>query len=243
MMPWQLYELQPTNHIAVYLKRYSTPRYLEDADGNPIVKDGDNKVQYLEGEIQRCTCSAGENTYHGLEVQVPFEYEGKLLYEDSHSSSAPPDSSSLHTQFALDDPQWPKACACGYQFLPGDGFQVIERRVYTSEKHPGQLFTADNAPWGAVMWGGEWALSLVSRQYKEKHAAHRKPFLVKLPSRWKREYWFSPDWQTSRLDGEGWEVSGGLLDFTVSPSINIIGDYHGWIQNGVITDDCEGRVY
>lgn len=43
--------------------------------------------------------------------------------------------------------------------------------------------------------------------------------------------------------GEGWTVTGDAPMITVSPSINVVGSYHGWIQNGVITDDCEGRKY
>lgn len=41
----------------------------------------------------------------------------------------------------------------------------------------------------------------------------------------------------------GWIVTGEMPVITVSPSINAAGAYHGWIQNGVLTDDCEGRKY
>lgn len=40
-----------------------------------------------------------------------------------------------------------------------------------------------------------------------------------------------------------WSVSGDLPNVTVTPSINMVGVYHGWIQNGVITDDCDGRTF
>jgi hypothetical protein len=43
--------------------------------------------------------------------------------------------------------------------------------------------------------------------------------------------------------GDGWTVTGEGSAMTLSPSINIGGIYHGWIRDGVITDDCEGRVY
>lgn len=43
--------------------------------------------------------------------------------------------------------------------------------------------------------------------------------------------------------GDGWTVTGDLPRITVSPSINIVGSYHGWIQNGVISEDCEGRKF
>lgn len=43
--------------------------------------------------------------------------------------------------------------------------------------------------------------------------------------------------------GAGWDVSGEAPKITVSPSINIVGSYHGWIRDGVISDDCEGRKF
>lgn len=30
---------------------------------------------------------------------------------------------------------------------------------------------------------------------------------------------------------------------TVEPSINLHGIYHGFLQQGIITDDCEGRQF
>lgn len=44
-------------------------------------------------------------------------------------------------------------------------------------------------------------------------------------------------------DGKPWDVNGEPPNVTVSPSINLLGVWHGWIRNGVITDDCEGRRY
>ena len=45
--------------------------------------------------------------------------------------------------------------------------------------------------------------------------------------------------------GEGWDVTGdpaaGTL--TVSPSIHIVGLYHGWLRAGVLSDDVDGRQF
>jgi hypothetical protein len=41
----------------------------------------------------------------------------------------------------------------------------------------------------------------------------------------------------------GWTVTGAAPNLTCSPSINAIGDWHGWLQNGVLSDDVEGRTY
>ena len=45
--------------------------------------------------------------------------------------------------------------------------------------------------------------------------------------------------------GAGWVVTGEPPTITISPSINYqLGKgWHGWIRDGVITDDCEGRTY
>ena len=44
-------------------------------------------------------------------------------------------------------------------------------------------------------------------------------------------------------DGGRWAVSGEPPNITVSPSINVEGIYHGFIRDGVITDDVEGRTF
>lgn len=42
---------------------------------------------------------------------------------------------------------------------------------------------------------------------------------------------------------DGWKVYGVPPAITVEPSINMVGIYHGYIRDGVITDDCEGRTF
>jgi len=46
-------------------------------------------------------------------------------------------------------------------------------------------------------------------------------------------------------DGEaaGWEISGEPPRITVRPSINWVGRYHGWLTDGVLSDDLEGRTH
>ena len=49
----------------------------------------------------------------------------------------------------------------------------------------------------------------------------------------------------SAVSGEtrGWQVTGDIENLAVSPSINIVNLYHGWIKDGVLSDDIEGRRY
>jgi hypothetical protein len=44
-------------------------------------------------------------------------------------------------------------------------------------------------------------------------------------------------------NGHLWTLSGDIPNVTASPSINFVGTYHGWVQNGVVSDDCEGRKF
>lgn len=45
-------------------------------------------------------------------------------------------------------------------------------------------------------------------------------------------------WHTKQTtaDGKPWDVTGEPPRITVSPSINVIGIWHGWIKDGVIVD-------
>lgn len=82
-------------------------------------------------------------------------------------------------------------------------------------------------------------LRFLSTNYME---TERLPIIVLLPGRVP----FCVDAQQMRNGegiGGGWSVSGDAPSITVSPSINVGGVYHGFIQNGVITDDCEGRQF
>jgi hypothetical protein len=56
---------------------------------------------------------------------------------------------------------------------------------------------------------------------------------------------WSPDYQFHGTGGTGWTLT--LTEdgspFTATPSVNVEGCYHGWLQNGALTDDCEGRAF
>lgn len=41
----------------------------------------------------------------------------------------------------------------------------------------------------------------------------------------------------------GWVVTGEPPNLTMQPSIRVHGGWHGYITNGVISDDVEGRQY
>jgi hypothetical protein len=89
----------------------------------------------------------------------------------------------------------------------------------------------------------EWYAPAVAHRYLREHKHVRPPMFVKLPDGTE----FCIDLCASREiasgGGEGWGCSGEPPHITLTPSVNVVGSYHGWIQNGVISDDCEGRQF
>ena len=77
--------------------------------------------------------------------------------------------------------------------------------------------------------------------YYYDHNSSRQPLFVLLPG----HTLFLVDgkcWRDGKKYG-GWEVSGIAPIITVHPSIHIHGFFHGFIRNGVISDDVDGRTF
>lgn len=71
--------------------------------------------------------------------------------------------------------------------------------------------------------------------YYFAHNAHRAPLVVLLPGR----NYFLIDGQcfnSERGYYDAWTVAGDPPRITVSPSINIVGRYHGFLTDGVLSD-------
>jgi hypothetical protein len=100
------------------------------------------------------------------------------------------------------------------------------------------------------MWPAPWLVEegklhdlFLSDAYiaKWKEGKYRLPLIVRLPDG--TDFCVDgPCYNKGKRYG-GWAVSGNPPNITLAPSINIVGYYHGWIQNGVISDDCEGRKF
>lgn len=73
-----------------------------------------------------------------------------------------------------------------------------------------------------------------------RHLAYlgKRPLIVVLPGLVR-----FPVYGPATTTGTPWAVEGEPPLLTLTPSINVAGVYHGFIQNGVITDDCEGRKF
>jgi hypothetical protein len=131
-----------------------------------------------------------------------------------------------------EDPRWPKQCSCGYTFQPEDHWQVNETRLYQGA--PGEkLYRLRDLPPGAV-WRATWMEDIQNNPYA---APDGKVWALMMPS--------GMEWLVygPASGGGKWVVQGELPRITVSPSIHQVGSYHGFVRDGVITDDCEGKKF
>lgn len=85
------------------------------------------------------------------------------------------------------------------------------------------------------------AYDRLSSSYLALPEPRRRPIAIMLPG---DNIWF-PDVIASndQPGAKGWAISGTLPNLTVTPSINFVGRYHGYVTGGVVTDDCEGRTF
>jgi len=99
------------------------------------------------------------------------------------------------------------------------------------------------APW--LVAEGEVRTFFLSDAHLAARAAGaitRAPLVVRLPGG--TDFCVDgPTFSAGQRGTGGWAVTGEPPGLTLAPSINIGGSYHGWIQGGVITDDCDGRKF
>lgn len=116
---------------------------------------------------------------------------------------------------------------------------------------PNPIYGEHARPWNDLPPGSYWTIPLAELEDKEKTWLAVRPLSPEFRASG-RDYvifiilpggaeW-CPDMVSSEI-GQGWTVTGELPNITVSPSVHQIGRYHGFIQNGVVTDDLEGRVF
>jgi hypothetical protein len=108
----------------------------------------------------------------------------------------------------------------------------------------GDMFFIDPAEWmedGHYRWPAYYASPKRLSSFYKNYNQDRLPILIMLPS---RVLWCvdsmcvnSGNWYG------GWSVTGKAPNISVSPSINVGGHYHGFLTNGVIGNDVEGRKY
>lgn len=199
--------LEPTDKRALYLRRYVS----SDAGG--------------KCELSGIGC-------HNASVRIEDSPDEKD--EEGYSQI-------VEVEPYLADPRWPAACACGYVFTDTDQRQLFQDTIYR-RTDTGEVFPLRDAPPGA-MYDAWWA----ARFWKGPDG---RSLVVKLPN--------GTDWQ---VDGAAnnctmpddhfqqkhhcWTRTGTPPLITVGnsfgPTCNAgagsiqSGDYHGFLQNGVLT--------
>ena len=81
-------------------------------------------------------------------------------------------------------------------------------------------------------------MDMLSPEYMRDWFGKRPPIQVMLPNNhlWCADYKFTGK-------EHGWVVTGEAPNITTMPSINSSAKpgYHGWLKNGILSDDVEGR--
>lgn len=164
-------------------------------------------------------CASG---YHTAMARIE---DGPLVTTERHTYRTDPE------QWPHDDPRWPARCACGYVFTPGDVWQLFYERLYRDPRD-GREYALRDAPAGAI-WDEPWNAD-------HWHGADGRCLGLMLPD---GSSWII-DGPASNAPGKlpGWDRSGQPPRLTARPSI-LTPRYHGWLTDGVLSDDLEGRVY
>lgn len=117
--------------------------------------------------------------------------------------------------------------------------RLVENPTQEDKQTPGVVYFA---PWARE--GGR-----LSVQYKRDWADKRDPICLVIPGYGAilLDAAYYPE--TSGQEGHGWIVTGEVPKLTASPSLGIGRNaegrwhYHGWLKDGVLSDDIEGRTY
>ncbi len=125
-----------------------------------------------------------------------------------------------------DDPRWPKACACGYQFTDDDAWQRNDRETYALPG--GREFTLSPVFGHDIPPG-----TMIRAAWADEYAEGRgESWLVILPG--------GGQWLTTQQASGGgyWTVTGVPPKITVTPSIwnNPPHGWHGFIRDGFLQD-------
>lgn len=181
------------------------------------------RYRSLEGE----KCPASGWGYHNAETRIEDTLARKS--EDGRRRLSP---SPLEFR---GDPRWPARCACGYQFVADDHWQVFTDSIYRNEA-TGEEWPMRSLPPGA-MYDAWW--------YRDEDGQPRRGtgigtgtghdglcLCVCLPPGGGQDYWHV---DAIAKNGPGWERTGIIPNITATPSIQTP-RYHGWLRNGVLVE-------
>jgi hypothetical protein len=126
-----------------------------------------------------------------------------------------------------------KRCECTSPHCPGYLYTELVDRATGQPPCPGDMWFAQAL---------DFHPSFLSPQYWTDAAPHREPLMVKLPG----GMHFCVDQvyvnEGGLLGTQGWQVSGVAPWLTLLPSINAKGSWHGYLTDGVLSNDLERRA-
>jgi hypothetical protein len=168
-------------------------------------------------------CAAHPLGYHNAEVEIGTATLPDCVWEGIAKDDWP-----------HDDARWPSVCTCGRTFTARDRHQHRYERLYRDSRS-GKLYPLREAPVGA-MWFVTWpSPDQWSTYYEMQGRGYRLPLVLMTPA---GEWWMD----IPASNGPGWQVTGEVPRVTARPSIHIPGRYHGWLTEGQLSNDIDGRV-
>lgn len=175
--------------------------------------------RYHSEDAEICPDMPGDFSYHQAMIQVDDGPE-KLSVE-GYVKEVPA------SEYPLED--FPTKCSCGFEFTEKDRPQVLTRTIYkrVDTKETGEL---GDFPPGA-MFRSKW------REPRDVGPDGNSISVTLPPKGGEYSVWCIDGPSSS---GGRWTRTGTPPNLTVSPSI-LTGSYHGFLQNGMLTDSLGDR--
>lgn len=196
---------EPSGRALLSLRRYS-----------PFPKPG----------VERPACPnvPGEHSYHDASIdigQAPI-----VLTARGYVSSLPVDKT---------DSRWPQHCACGYEFVPEDDWQLNQEEIYvsTDPARPGE-WSSRKLPPGA-MFNAWWCGGDRDNPTKPSPGGDGIWLAVALPPNGGDDTWIVDGKASNNPSPVGWHRTGTVPNITANPSI-LTPRYHGWLRDGVLVE-------
>lgn len=174
----------------------------------------------------------------------PTTFPGSMTYHNAEVVTDPELPAVIHPPVGrmpdaeeMEDARWPKICACGYAFHPEDHWQVNLDALYGGAPD-GNRYRLRDLPPGAI-WRADWLEQIHDNPYADPFG---RAWALMMPCgiEWMIYGHSSGD---AGQKGPKWDVRGTVPNITVRPSINLMGRYHGFVENGIVLPDVEGRTY
>jgi hypothetical protein len=179
---------------------------------------------------KRDVCTApGSYGYHDSKIlltECPAIYDDEAKIMLDHGIAKPP----------VDDPRWPIACKCGYEFNDNDNRRLLSHELY-KRQDTGELYMLRDAPPGA-MWNSWWV---------ENDNPDGQYLTVKLPTG--HEWYIDGEASNCTMKDDTihrcWVRHGIAPNITVDKNGNtcqagggsiMVPGYHGFLRDGYLTD-------